>query len=64
MFTVPIGENIEIKRKWETVIVDESDNLFIDTVLNSAKIASRNNYIWVYFPVLNYIKKILKIQIK
>ncbi len=53
MFTVPIGEKVEIKRKCETVIVDESDNLFIDTALNSAIIASRNHYNWVFFPILN-----------
>ena len=59
MFTVPIGEKIEIKRKYNTVIVDESDNLFIDTALNSARIAytSRNHYNWVYFPILNCVKE-------
>ena len=59
MFTVPIGEKIEIKRKFNTVIVDESDNLFIDTALNSARIAytSRNHYNYVYFPILNCVKE-------
>ena len=59
MFTVPIGEKIEIKRKYNTVIVDESDNLFIDTALNSARIAytSRNHYNYVYFPILNCVKE-------
>ena len=58
MFTVPIGEKVEIRRKFDTVIVDESDNLFIDTALNSARIAytSRNHYNWVYFPILNCVK--------
>ena len=59
MFTVPIGGKIEIKRKYNTVIVDESDNLFIDTALNSARIAytSRNHYNYVYFPILNCVKE-------
>ena len=34
MFTVSIGEKVEVKRGYETVIVNESDNLFIDTALN------------------------------
>lgn len=59
MFNVPVGEKIEIKRKYNTVIVDESDNLFVDTALNSARIAytSRNYYNYSYFPILNCVKE-------
>ena len=58
MFTVPLGKKVEIRREFQTVIVDESDNLFIDTALNSARIAyqTRNHYNWVYFPILNCVK--------
>ena len=57
-FTVPLGEKIEIKRKYQTVIVDESDNLFIDAALNSARISykSRAHYNWVYYPIFHGIK--------
>ena len=57
-FTVPLGEKIEIKRKYQTVIVDESDNLFIDAALNSARISykSRAHYNWVYYPIFHSIK--------
>ena len=59
MFTVPLGKKVEIRREFQTVIVDESDNLFIDTALNSARIAykSRNHFNWVYYPILNCVKK-------
>ena len=58
MFTVPLGQKVEIRREFQTVIVDESDNLFIDTALNSARIAynSRNHFNWVYYPILNCVK--------
>ena len=59
MFTVPLGKKEEIRREFQTVIVDESDNLFIDTALNSARIAypTRNHFNWVYYPILNCVKK-------
>jgi ankyrin repeat protein len=40
------------------VIVDEVDNLFIDTALNSARIAcpAQQDMSWIYEPVLNYVK--------
>ena len=58
MYTIPLGQKVEIKREFQTVIVDESDNLFIDTALNSARIAytSRNHFNWVYYPILNCVK--------
>ena len=59
MFTIPLGQKVEIRREFQTVIVDESDNLFIDTALNSARIAynTRNHFNWVYYPILNCVKK-------
>ena len=58
MFTIPLDEKVEVRREFQTVIVDESDNLFIDTALNSARIAysSRNHFNWVYYPILNCVK--------
>ena len=58
MFTVPLGQKVAIKRKFQTVIVDESDNLFIDTALNSARISytSRNHFNWVYYPIFKCVK--------
>ena len=58
MFTVPLGKKVEIRRDFQTVIVDESDNLFIDTALNSARIAfsSRSHFNWIYYPILNCVK--------
>lgn len=59
MYTVPLGKKVEIRREFQTVIVDESDNLFIDTALNSARIAysSRSHFNWVYYPILNCVKE-------
>ncbi len=58
MFTIPLGQKTEIRREFQTIIVDESDNLFIDTALNSARIAynTRNHFNWVYYPILNCVK--------
>ncbi|MGE3919741.1 MAG: helicase-related protein [Gammaproteobacteria bacterium] len=41
------------KRPFDVVIVDEVDNLFIDTALNSARIAnpSSKDYSWAYYPL-------------
>ncbi len=46
-------------RSGNVVIVDEVDNLFIDTALNSARISipSEGKYGWVYEPILNFIKE-------
>ena len=62
MFTVPLGQKVAKKREFQTVIVDESDNLFIDTALNSARIAytSRSHFNWVYYPIFYCIKNNIK----
>ena len=58
MFTVSLGQKVEVRREFQTIIVDESDNLFIDTALNSARISytSRNHFNWIYYPILNCVK--------
>ena len=50
---------MEKKRECQTIIVDESDNLFIDTALNSARIAypTKKHFDWVYSPILKCVKK-------
>ena len=47
------------KRSCQVVVVDEVDNLFIDTALNSARIAipSEGKYGWVYEPILSFVKE-------
>ena len=48
-----------IERPFNVVIVDEVDNLFIDTALNSARISipSKGKYGWVYQPTLSFAKE-------
>ena len=56
-------DSIREKRLWKRpfciALVDEVDNLFIDTALNSARISlpSQGKYGWVYQPILNFVKE-------
>src|SRR3990167_8591674 len=47
------------KRLTDVVIVDEVDNLFLDTALNSARIALSPPIAmnWIYQPLLDFVKK-------
>ena len=60
MYTVPLDKNILEKRKFDSVIVDESDNLFLDTALNSARMAypAKQGFNWIYKPMFEIVKKI------
>ncbi|KIE04702.1 hypothetical protein NF27_GI00070, partial [Candidatus Jidaibacter acanthamoeba] len=55
----------KIRRTCEVVIVDEVDNLFLDTALNAARIAlpSAEDTSWVYEPILNYVKQNISKQL-
>lgn len=46
-----------VSRSFDCAIVDEVDNLLIDTASNSARIAypDRNPYQWVYAPILSFV---------
>ena len=59
IYTRPLDQLILIKRKYETVIVDESDNLFLDAALNSARIAynAEKHFNWVYKPIYDVLIK-------
>jgi len=56
--TQPLDKNHLISREYHVSIVDECDNLFLDTALSSARIAytSKYHYNWVYIPIYNYVK--------
>jgi len=56
--TKPIDKNQLITREYHVSIVDECDNLFLDTALSSARIAysSKYHYNWVYIPIFKYVK--------
>jgi len=58
-WTQPLGKKQLVKREYHVSIVDECDNLFLDTALNSARIAYTANYHynWVYHPIFNYVKR-------
>jgi len=45
-----------VKRPFDHVVVDEVDNLFLDTALNAARIAvpARHDMSWLYRPLLEY----------
>ena len=51
------GEDV-IPRPFEVVIVDEVDNLFIDSALHSARVAipSIQTTAWMYRPILAFVK--------
>lgn len=47
-----------IERPFDTVIIDEVDNLFLDTARNSAQMGVRevNDAAWIYSPILDFLK--------
>ena len=47
-----------IPRPFQVVIVDEADNLFIDSALHSARIALPypSSRTWIYEPILHFIQ--------
>ncbi len=51
-------EGKEVERQADSVIVDESDNLFLDSAMNSARIAvpGSDEHTWVYEPILSFVK--------
>jgi len=63
--TQPLDQNHLVQRKYHVSIVDECDNPFLDTELNSARIAysSNDHFNWVYDPIFKYIKNALNLNI-
>ena len=61
MYTVPLNsdDNSLIKRTFDVAIVDECDNLFLDTARNSARIShpSKYNFNWIYPLIYDYFTK-------
>lgn len=60
IFTKPLNSNVKIKRLYNVAIVDECDNLFLDTALNSARISHKNKNIslnWVYAPIFQFVSE-------
>jgi len=61
MYTVPLNSNDNslIKRTFDVAIVDECDNLFLDTARNSARIShpSKFNFNWIYPLIYDYFTK-------
>ena len=61
MYTVPLNSNNNnlIKRTFDVAIVDECDNLFLDTARNSARIShpSKYNFNWIYPLIYDYFTK-------
>ena len=57
LFTAPLENNNDlIERKYDVSIVDECDNLFLDTARNSARIAHKAKYSfnWIYPLIYKY----------
>ena len=61
MYTLPLNSNDNnlIKRTFDVAIVDECDNLFLDTARNSARIShpSKYNFNWIYPLIYDYFTK-------
>jgi preprotein translocase subunit SecA len=57
MSTVPLGGYSLVKRTAQHATVDEVDNLFIDTAVNTARIGSKSHshFDWIYRPVLDAV---------
>lgn len=51
-------KNPFISRNFDALIIDEVDNLLVDTARNSARIAepAPESYHWVYAPILKYVQ--------
>lgn len=45
-------------RSFDVVIIDEADNFFLDTALNSAQmgVPNPNDILWIYPPILNFVQ--------
>ena len=57
LYTVPLySDDILIERTYDVAIVDECDNLFLDTAQNSARIShpSKSSYNWLYPIIYKY----------
>lgn len=50
---------LDKQKRFDCVIVDEIDNLTIDTARNHARLSrpAEVSYTWVYYPVLNFVKE-------
>ena len=61
LFTVPLNteDGTLIERTYDVAIVDECDNLFLDTARNSARIShpSKYHYNWMYPLIYEYLIK-------
>ena len=61
MVTVPLNseDGSSIERTYDVAIVDECDNLFLDTAKNSARIShpSKYHYNWIYPIIYDYFNK-------
>jgi ankyrin repeat protein len=55
--TIPLGGSTEIARSADCAIVDESDNLFIDSASNSAILwyNAETHFEWVYRPIYDAV---------
>ena len=58
LYTIPLDskDNSLIERTYDVAIVDECDNLFLDTAKNSARIShpSKSSYNWLYPIIYKY----------
>ena len=61
LFTAPLNSdnNILVKRTYDVAIVDECDNLFLDTARNSARIShpSKSSFNWLYPIIYKYFNE-------
>ncbi|MGB7128100.1 MAG: helicase-related protein, partial [Candidatus Rhabdochlamydia sp.] len=62
LYLTPLFEqkvNLNKQKRFDCVIVDEVDNLTIDTARNHARLShpAEVSYAWVYYPVLNFVKE-------
>ena len=61
LYTAPLESNdmILIERRYDVAIVDECDNLFLDTARNSARIShqAKNSFNWIYPLIYKYYIK-------
>ena len=61
LFTIPFNstDNYLIERTYDVAIVDECDNLFLDTARNSARIAhpAKYSFNWIYRLIYKYFSE-------